>query len=537
MRLHSQRPNEGYAARGLQASERARARSLLETLAESKADLRQGVDIKLLDSERALQNQLNVKAEEQTRLLSGNHTQAQAEAIAKEIDAFTGKLQQIEAQIRRSSPRYAALTQPQPLTPKEIQSQLLDSNTMLLEYWLGDAKSYLWAVTQTSITSFELPKREEIESAAREFYALLTTRPKSLSAGGSKKRGLRVPTGRQANLKFEEVPLRLSRTLLGPVRGQLGNKRLLIVNTGALQFIPFTALPSPTTEVGISQPLVSRHEIVNLPSASTLAVLRRELGQYQRATKGIVVLADPVFERTDSRVKLRVRGNTQDRTASAAKTEERAELALEVTRAAEETGVARDGLFIPRLPGTRREAEQILSMVSADEGKGAFDFAASRLTATSLELSQYRFVHFATHGFLNSVHPELSGIVLSLFDEEGNPQDGFMRAHEVFKLKLGAELVVLSACQTGLGKEVKGEGLVGLTRGFMYAGAPRVVVSLWNVSDEATAELMTRFYRGMLRKGLAPAAALRSAQVSLMKERKWSAPFYWAAFTLQGEWR
>jgi CHAT domain-containing protein len=152
-------------------------------------------------------------------------------------------------------------------------------------------------------------------------------------------------------------------------------------------------------------------------------------------------------------------------------------------------------------------------------------------------LSQYRFVHFATHGFLDSLHPELSGILLSMFDEHGQPQDGFLRAHEVFNLKLPAELVVLSACQTGLGKEIKGEGLVGLTRGFMYAGAPRVLVSLWSVSDVGTAELMTRFYREMLKEGKRPAEALQAAQVSMLKEKRFAAPYFWAAFTLQGEWR
>jgi len=146
-------------------------------------------------------------------------------------------------------------------------------------------------------------------------------------------------------------------------------------------------------------------------------------------------------------------------------------------------------------------------------------------------------VHFATHGFLNSQHPELSGLMFTMYDEAGRAQDGFLRAHEVFNLKLSADVVVLSACQTGLGKEVRGEGLVGLTRGFMYAGAPRVVVSLWNVSDAATAELMTRFYRGMLVEKLRPAKALQAAQVSMLKDKRYASPFYWAAFTLQGEWR
>lgn len=156
---------------------------------------------------------------------------------------------------------------------------------------------------------------------------------------------------------------------------------------------------------------------------------------------------------------------------------------------------------------------------------------------TDEDFGRYRSVHIATHGFLNSVRPELSGLVLSLVGEWGTPQDGFLQAHEVYDLKLSADLVVLSACQTGLGKEIKGEGLVGLTRGFMYAGAPRVVVSLWSVNDEATAELMSRFYYKLLKGGMRPAQALREAQLSLLKEERWAAPYYWAAFTLQGEWR
>ncbi len=179
-------------------------------------------------------------------------------------------------------------------------------------------------------------------------------------------------------------------------------------------------------------------------------------------------------------------------------------------RSAAESGVLRGGRTIPRLPFTRKEAEDILALVPAAQRLKALDFAASRRTATSSELARYRFVHFATHGFVNPRHPELSGLVLSLFDEQGREQDGFLRLYEVYNLHLRADLVVLSACQTALGKQMRGEGLLGLTRGFMYAGAPRVVSSLWSTQDEATAELMARFYRAMLRDGLATAAALSS---------------------------
>jgi CHAT domain-containing protein len=202
-------------------------------------------------------------------------------------------------------------------------------------------------------------------------------------------------------------------------------------------------------------------------------------------------------------------------------------------RSADETGITR----FERLIHTRREAEDIIAQAPQERGFKALDFAASRATVMSADLDQYRVVHFATHGLLNSRHPELSGIVLSLVDEDGRAQEGFLRAHEIYNLKLNAELVVLSACSTALGKEIRGEGLAGLTRGFMYAGTPRVVASLWNVRDEATAVLMKRFYQNLLTGDSSPAAALRLAQVSMWREPRWQSPYYWAGFALQGEWK
>jgi len=153
------------------------------------------------------------------------------------------------------------------------------------------------------------------------------------------------------------------------------------------------------------------------------------------------------------------------------------------------------------------------------------------------DLRRYRILHFATHGSLDSLHPELSGIVLSLVDKDGTPVDGFLRLHEIYNLDLDAALVVLSACRTALGKEVHGEGLIGLTRGFMYAGAARVVSSVWNVDDRASAQLMARFYEAMVAKKLAPASALRDAQLSMLREPRWANPHYWAAFGLHGDWK
>ncbi|MEP7337118.1 MAG: CHAT domain-containing protein [Acidobacteriota bacterium] len=555
MQLHKRSPADGYAAMALQASERASARSLLESLTESRADIRQGIDTSLLARERSVQQQLNQKAGE---LFTGSPTETKIAAIKKEIDDLTVELQQVQTQIRQASPRYAALMQPQPLTAAEIQQQVLDADTLLLEYSLGNERSFLWAVTPTSISSFELPKREVIEAAAQRVYQLLFAPNRSIRGETVEQRSLRL--GRTTR-QFAEAAAQLSQMLLAPVAAQLGAKRLVIVADGALHYIPFGALPDPATNnhsmpddladkwkiilpaskpssnlksaedspARSFTPLIVNHEIINLPSASVLVVLRRELKDRKPAPKTLAVLADPVFMADDERVK----GQSKLRVAKP----DESLAGLVQQRILKQLAREKDELHIPRLPFTRQEAEQILALVPAGEGTLALDFEASRATVTSDKLSQYRIVHFATHGLADSERAELSTIVLSLFDEQGRPQDGFLRAHEVYNLNLPAELVVLSACETGLGKQVKGEGLVTLTRGFMYAGAARVVVSLWSVNDRATAELMTKFYRKMLVEGERPAAALRAAQIEMWKDKQWSAPYYWAAFTLQGEWR
>ncbi|HEX8845951.1 MAG TPA: CHAT domain-containing protein [Pyrinomonadaceae bacterium] len=542
MRLHKNNRTADYEAEALRASEQGRARSLLELLAESGADIRQGVDPKLLQRKQALQLQLNSKASQEFRLLGskqldGQQLEGQRLVISKEIRSLTNDLEQIEAELRQSNPRYKELTQPQPLNLKQIQQQVLDSETMLLEYSLGARRGYLWAVTPDSITSYELPERSVIEAAARQVYDLLNAR--------NKRNRLETPAQRAARVarSDREIPAAaasLSQMVLAPVAAQLGKKRLIIVADGVLQYIPFAVLPDPSAEPesATAQPLIVGHEIVSLPSASTLSVIRREVAGRKAAPKVVAALADPVFMRNDERVKAVLNKiGSADEAAPARAGGAESVKEFELVEAAEDTGVSSGGPYVPRLPGSRIEAEEIMAMVPPAERKLALDFESSRDVATSSELSKYRYVHFSTHGFLNSVHPELSGLVFSLMSERGEAQDGFLRAHEIFNLKLPAELVVLSACRTGIGKEVKGEGLVSLTRGFMYAGAPRVVVSLWSVSDFGTTALMVRFYRQMLKEGKRPAEALRAAQISLMREKQWQSPFYWAAFTLQGEWR
>jgi CHAT domain-containing protein len=267
------------------------------------------------------------------------------------------------------------------------------------------------------------------------------------------------------------------------------------------------------------------HEIVNEPSASALTVVLSESAKRKLADRSVAVLADPVFEVDDARVES---SNPGPLVATAPVQPS------EVSRALRYVGI--EGEKIARLRSSRDEAKAILSVVPWRSGFEAVDFDANRNTAMGPDLSRYRVVHFATHALIDDQHPELSGIVLSMVDKQGQKQDGFLRLRDIYNLKLPVDLVVLSACQTGLGRDVKGEGLIGLTRGFMYAGASGVVASLWKVDDEATAELMKHFYSGLFEKGLTPAAALRDAQLALRQQKRWQEPYYWAGFVIQGQY-
>lgn len=518
---HAAEPTRGFAGTALDVSERARARVLLESLLDARVDLRQGIAPALLERERSLQKQLGEASAELSRALAGTSNGKQSNA-AQDFERLSGEYEQFQVQIRQQSPHYASIMQPRPLGSEEIRNTVLDADTVLLEFALGEERSWLWAMSLETLTSVELPPRRVIEAAARSLYEQLTSRQKR--RGESRRDYDRRVAAADARLDKETAAV--SRMLLGGITRQLNaewrTKRLAIVAAGALQYLPFAALPAP----GARGSLAATHEIVNIPSASVLAVLRRESAGRRPATRALAILADPVFETTDPRV--------------ASKTAPPAVPTNDIATASRALEVA-DGLYaripLSRLPFSRDEARAIAALTESNDNMLAVDFKASRAAVLGGALSGYRMVHLATHGVLDGERPALSSLILSLVDERGRRQNGYLRLPDIYNMRLDADLVVLSACQTALGKEIQGEGLVGLTRAFIYAGAPRVVASLWQVSDLATAELMKKFYRGMLRQHLPAAAALRAAQVEMSQDPRWSSPFFWAGFVLQGEWR
>lgn len=544
MAQHRQRPEGGHDAEALRESERARARSLLEILAEAELELGPEVPPGLLTERADLQARLFAKEIERQKLLAEESADATSLFRVKlDLEGLLTRLRETERRIRAASPRYAALTHPQPVTAGEIQRSLLDGETALLEYSLGEERSFLWVVSEHGFRSHELAGRAEIERAAHCFHWLITAygeppAAETLAAEEAACLGERLvsyrrsPPGghsvavrrhrrREIAAAFERSGAELSALVLTPaVAGSPLPYRLAVVSDGALEYVPFAALPEPGRG---SRPLVAAHELVRLPSASVLALQRTQPGPAAAPVGELAVVADPVYTPDDPRV-------TAGSGATAAEPGT-------ATGAAERGAPSR----FRRLDFSGEEAAAIVRLAGARGTYLAAGAAANRERVLSGALSGYRYVHFATHAVVDTQYPQLSRLVLSLVDSEGRPvDDGYLRLHDIYGLTLeDTDMVVLSACDTALGRAIRGEGLVGLTRGFLYAGAERVMASLWQVQDAATARLMERLYHGLLVERLPPAQALRRAQLAILEEPGGASafPYYWGGFVLQGEWR
>jgi CHAT domain-containing protein/Tfp pilus assembly protein PilF len=511
-----------HVVRAFATAEKARARVLLETLTESGVDqldtsqTSQPGLATLIEQLAAVRKKLAAKAQARTKFLSGNPNPAQLAALEKEIQTISEKYDSLETQIRSQHRKFATLTRPQPATLKDSQQQL-DDDTLLLEYALGNKRSYAWVVSQNSIKSFELAPREQIEKVVWQLRETLTEDRKDKNEN---------PLQAQSRMQqqYSNASSELSKLIIAPVASVLSAKRLVIIPDGALQLIPFASLPV----AGPESSLITDHEIIYFPSASILTLQRRELANRKPAAHAVAVLANPVFQPDDERV-TEARKKKSEQDALAQSTNQR----RDIKSALRDVGVDQ----LTRLPYSNQEAAAIMNVAPKGEVLSKLGFEATRAAALSPELSKYKIIHFATHGILDLQHPELSAIVLSLVDKNGAPQDGYLFLHDIYNLNLPAELVVLSACQTGIGKQVKGEGLIALTRGFMYAGAARLVASLWKIDDAATAALMKEFYKEMFVNSKKPAAALQAAQIYMRGTRRWNSPVYWAGFFIQGEWR
>jgi CHAT domain-containing protein len=532
-----------YAGEAFRISEQSRARSLLDLLSETDATITEGVPVELL---KRKQENLERQQEIADVLTGINISTEEIKKKPAELDAELEKLQteyeEIENQIRAASPRYATLTANKPLTLSEVQQNVLDDQTVLAEYALQSDDSYLFVVSKSDVNLFKLPARASVDKLATDLRAqLIPSKLQRRIVGidvAEANRGLGVAASAPEDAApFVAASNALYKTVLEPAAAMIGEKRLMIVADGALNYVPFEVLlktPDSGDFASLGY-LVKTNEIIYAPSASVVGAIKQQ--RTKSTSRALLVIADPVFNSNDARAK---------KTAAPAATDADVRgLGIQAAVAdvaggtpAPAAGAAMEGLPLARLTGTRTEAEQIAKLARTAGGQADvwLDLDASEDNLGTRDISKYRVIHVATHGLLNAERPQFTGVVLSLVGNKAH--DGFLRTDEVFNLRLGSPLVMLSACETGLGKEKRGEGVLGLTRAFMYAGAPTVGVSLWSVADKSTADLMTDFYQRLLSASATTTSsgALRGAQLAMISGKKYSAPFYWAPFVLVGDW-
>jgi CHAT domain-containing protein len=532
-----------YAGEAFRINEQSRARSLLDMLSETNAAITEGVPAELL---KRKQENFDRQQDIADILTGINISTEEMKKKPAELDAELEKLQaeyeEIENQIRTASPRYATLTANKPMTLAEVQQNVLDDQTVLVEYALQTDESYLFAVSKGAVSLFKLPARANVDKLATDLRAQLIPAKLQRRIVGidvaEANRGFGIASSAPEDAApFVAASNALYKAVLEPAAGVLGEKRLMIVADGALNYVPFEVLLKSADAGDFSSLgyLIKTNEVVYAPSASVVGAIKQ---QRTKATgRSMLIIADPVFNSNDARAK-------KGTTPAAGDAEVRGlgiqasltDVAGTTTPAA--PGAAMEGLPLARLNGTRLEADQISKLAKSSGGQADvwLDLDANEDNVVTRDMSKYRIIHVATHGLLNAERPQFTGVVLSLVGNKTH--DGFVRTDEVFNLRLGSPLVMLSACETGLGKEKRGEGVMGLTRAFMYAGAPTVGVSLWSVADKSTADLMTDFYKRLLTAGdtTTSSSALRGAQLAMIAGKKYSAPFFWAPFVLVGDW-
>ena len=510
----------------LEVAERGRARAFLDMLAMSRSGV---PDERTPEQRKQEDSKLARITAVQKQLWKPDLLPAEEKKIKAELTSAEDDLERFHVEVRRSNPRYAGIHYPEPVSVSLIQKNLLDNRTVLAEFLLGEKRSLLWVVSKQKLIVGVLPPRKEVEDEVTAYRKALMEKTSALTL--------------QASLS--EIQRR-GRHLYGSLFQSVANaippgSTLLIVPDGNLGYLPFESLiiGNHRASSGEVQPvyMLDRFAITYGPSASALAAVR-ENNKNQERPKILLAFGDPVVQPETVFAKS-TPANAATRSAdTASDANPDRTTALATPPAASSDAVSQQyaerGFSLTRLPFTRDEVLGIGNLYPAAQRQLYLGEDAREETVKSEKLDAYRYIHFASHGFIDEAHPERSGILFSRSPH--SDEDGVLQMGEIMRLKLNADLVTLSACSTGLGKLVNGEGALGLTRAFFYAGARNVTVSLWNVNDSATAALMKSFY-GNLNRGLPKSAALRQAKLSLLRgvNPLWRHPYFWAAFVLVGE--
>ncbi|MCD9186031.1 MAG: CHAT domain-containing protein [Pyrinomonadaceae bacterium] len=513
MQLDKTMPENDYKFRAWQASEKVRSRVLLESLSLAGVRVKQAQNPELDQREENLARLINEKINLHSNLVTQNKPLEEINRSMQEMRRLFINYEEIRDEIKREDSSLKRLASPEKLDLSAVKTFMRDEpDSVFMEYLLTDEKGYLWTITSDRIESFELPSRSEIEKVSLEYHQILATPPPRQSA---------TVTDSNADKQTEDYIAKaceLSKMIIPPGALPPDKKRLLIVPDKALNYVSFDALLLSCASETSSQmsndipsyvPLMTKFETLTTPSAAILMEIRKNRGNEAGAPNFAAIFADPVFEPEDSDMPL----NQDNRL------------------------ISKPENSMTRLIYSSQEAEQIMEMTSPGNSLLLSRFDANLDEIKNPRIKNYQILHFATHSLANDEIPELSGIYLSQFNKNGEPVPGVLRLQSIYDLNINAKLIVLSSCKSAVGRDISGEGLISLSRGFMSAGAESVVGSLWKIDDQASAELMKYFYTFLIYDRMSLSEALRNAKLKMSTQKKWQSPYFWSGFVLQGEYR
>jgi len=528
MQLHKSMPGKGYDVLAWQASEKVKSRVLLESLSLAGVKIKQTKNLELSMQEEKLTRLINDKINLHSNLIRQNKPLDEINKSIQEMRRLFIDYEEIRGEIKRENPAETDFTSIETSNLATIKEFLRnDPDSILLEYQLTDEKSFLWTITAEKIESYELPPRSEIEKTSLDYHEMLSAPPPRIHTSAEQPNRIE-----KSAEQFGAKACELSQMLLPTRALQTDKKRLLIVPDKTLNYISFDALPFPCNTETPSQPpatafeytpLIMNYETLITPSASASLALRKRLDNQTTAPNFVAIFADPVFEIEDSRISVK-----PDKTSVSE--QENNGFGIETTSGQTENSLS-------RLIYTSQESEQIMEMTNPAKSLLLSGFDANLSEVKNPRIKDYQILHFATHSLANDEIPEMSGIFLSKFDKNGAAIANALRLQNIYDLDINAELIILSSCKSAVGRDISGEGLISLSRGFMSAGAKSVVGSLWKIDDQATAEMMKYFYTYVINDKMSLSEALRNAKLKMSKQKKWQSPYFWSGFVLQGEYK
>ena len=518
MKMHELSPKKGFDLLALKTSEKARSRLMRENLQLSEIDLTLDADQKLVDKEKELEILLSLRKEDKKRLLKDGAKSDEIEELNEEISRINNQLQAIKAKLRESSPLYYSIKNSVEFESTKFQNKILDNETVLVEFFIGKENSYVWLIEKNQIHSYNLPNGEFIEEKVDSLLKTILSIEDLPNNIEYLKQLELLETSYWIDAK------ELSNILFSQYYDRLIDKRIIIVPDGNLRSFPISALPTLNNEE--NTPFLLTNEIIYEPSAALLYLLKTIKNKNKPPQKDFLVFSDPIFDQRDERLKTQIKSFNNESI-----TNEEPQI---LTNPVSQYGLDK----LTRLFASKKEGKNIFQYYNPKYSKQITGFEANRKTFITENLSDYKVLHFATHGIFNEDVPELSGIVLSRFDKNGEKQNEMIWLQDIYGLKLSSDLVVLSACQTGVGKEIKGEGLMSLTNGFLQVGAKSIISSRWKVDDSRTSELMKNFYKYLAEENLRPSKALQKAKIQMYRKNPNNRfPFFWASFTFHGDFQ